>query len=125
MVPEKRNIDTKQTADILKYTYYFERVRKTLLSGNSSPGRLHKGRTQNHNSHQNQSNNDQLTWLPDFKHYSRYQRGIYSPGLSRFVTAGAAEVSTILSLKIKARFFRLFHDVVTCDVDRDVSTTYC
>ena len=46
MVPEKRNIDTKQTAEIFKYTYYFERVRKTLLSGNSSPGRIPKGRTQ-------------------------------------------------------------------------------
>ena len=40
MVPEKRNIDTKQTAKILKYTYYFESVRKTLSSGNSSPGRI-------------------------------------------------------------------------------------
>ena len=67
MVPEKRNINTKQTAEILKYTYYFESVRKTLSSGNSSPER-----TQNHNSRQN---NDQLTWLPYFKHYSRYQRG--------------------------------------------------
>ena len=26
---------------------------------------------------------------------------------------------------IKAMFFRLSHDVVTCDVDRDVSTAYC
>ena len=26
---------------------------------------------------------------------------------------------------IKAKFFRLSHDVVTCDVDRDVSTAYC
>ena len=25
----------------------------------------------------------------------------------------------------KAKFFRLSHDVVTCDVDRDVSTAYC
>ena len=28
-------------------------------------------------------------------------------------------------LIIKAKFFRLSHDVVTCDVDRDVSTAYC
>ena len=28
-------------------------------------------------------------------------------------------------IKIKATFFRLSHDVVTCDVDRDVSTAYC
>ena len=27
--------------------------------------------------------------------------------------------------KIKAKFFRLSRDVVTCDVDRDVSTAYC
>ena len=26
---------------------------------------------------------------------------------------------------MKAKFFRLSHDVVTCDVDRDVSTAYC
>ena len=26
---------------------------------------------------------------------------------------------------IKAKFFRLSYDVVTCDVDRDVSTAYC
>ena len=26
---------------------------------------------------------------------------------------------------VKAKFFRLSHDVVTCDVDRDVSTAYC
>ena len=26
---------------------------------------------------------------------------------------------------IKAKFFRFSHDVVTCDVDRDVSTAYC
>ena len=45
MVTEKRNIVTKQTAEILNYTYYFERVRKTLTSGNSSPGRIPKGRT--------------------------------------------------------------------------------
>ena len=45
MVPEKRNIDTKQTAEIFKYTYYFESVRKTLSSGKSSPGRIPKGRT--------------------------------------------------------------------------------
>ena len=25
----------------------------------------------------------------------------------------------------EAKFFRLSHDVVTCDVDRDVSTAYC
>ena len=29
------------------------------------------------------------------------------------------------SFFIKAKFFRLSHDVVTCDVDRDVSTAYC
>ena len=29
------------------------------------------------------------------------------------------------SVFIKAKFFRLSHDVVTCDVDRDVSTAYC
>ena len=28
-------------------------------------------------------------------------------------------------ITIKAKFFRLSHDVVTCDVDRDVSTAYC
>ena len=26
---------------------------------------------------------------------------------------------------MKAKFFRLSHDVVTCDVDREVSTAYC
>ena len=26
---------------------------------------------------------------------------------------------------MKAKFFCLSHDVVTCDVDRDVSTAYC
>ena len=28
-------------------------------------------------------------------------------------------------LKVKAKFFRLSHDVVTCDVDHNVSTAYC
>ena len=28
-------------------------------------------------------------------------------------------------ITIKAKFFRLSHDVVTCDVDRDVSIAYC
>ena len=28
-------------------------------------------------------------------------------------------------ITIKVKFFRLSHDVVTCDVDRDVSTAYC
>ena len=31
----------------------------------------------------------------------------------------------VITLKIKAKFFRLSHDVVTHDVDRDVSTAYC
>ena len=32
--------------------------------------------------------------------------------------------STTYRVKIKAKFFRLSHDVVTCDVDRDVLTAY-
>ena len=34
-------------------------------------------------------------------------------------------VSPVNMVYIKAKFFRLSHDVVTCDVDRDVSTAYC
>ena len=33
--------------------------------------------------------------------------------------------SSLNLLLIIAKFFRLSHDVVTCDVDRDVSTAYC
>ena len=35
------------------------------------------------------------------------------------------ESKTKSMLNIKAKFFRLSRDVVTCDVDRDVSTVYC
>ena len=30
-----------------------------------------------------------------------------------------------VEISIKAKFFRLSHDVVTCDVDSDVSTAHC